>query len=105
MAEYLVSFVVHGDSDVGSYDDRIASIYDAVNALRGGGAFWDDTTSFIAFVSSLDTRSTGRRLVQKLDEGKDILLIRRIGYKITYVWGAYSGADALTTLFPEIEQL
>lgn len=105
MAEYMVSFVVHGDSPVGAYKDRIDSIYDAVDQVRGGGAFWMDTTSFIAFASNLNTRDTGRRLVRDLDPSKDIMFIRRIGYKITYVWGAYTGPNALTALFPEIEQL
>ncbi|GEM_PF-6387151 len=105
MAEYMVSFVVHGDSFAADYKERIDSIYEAVEAIRGDGPVWKDTTSFIAFSSSLNTRETGRRLVQGLDGSKDILLIRRIGYKVTYVWGAFSGGNALTELFPEIENL
>ncbi|GAA0397853.1 hypothetical protein GCM10009093_25600 [Brevundimonas terrae] len=103
MPKYWISFRV---AEVGNHQERRDSIYDAIETLPASSNLWEEPTSFAAFATSENRISAvAQKLTAGLDSETDVLIIRKIDFKQTRVFGVYGDGEKLASLFEGIEAI
>ena len=99
MAVFAISFRIHYDS---TYDDRYASVVDAIK-YEAQGDYWDETTSFFLISSDKASKDLAFSIyaLSKLAVSKDLLVVLNQNYK----GASYAGTlhdRSLVKLLPHI---
>ena len=99
MAVYWVSFEIDYDTEA-SYGKRWTGLRNAVHSV--GTTVWEETTSLYIVESNHTTKQMVAELSKPLDLSKDVLLIKKEGYRVARIVGAAKNTATLKSLLPYI---
>lgn len=103
MATFLLSFRVEDDTERATYRERYDALHLAIDTMAS--KTWTETTSFVLFETATESIDVvGRRLVAGLDDEVDVVILRKIDWKIARYWGNVTDGDILQ-LMPGISPL